>query len=311
MSHTPLFSVVIPVHNRRHLIDETLQAVDAQTFRDFELVVVDDGSTDGTADRVRELRPDALVLRQENRGCAAARNHGAARARGVYLAFLDSDDCWLPDTLAVFAQVIHEHREPSIICGVLLPFSGRVADVAAPADRSVHATAYDDFHRGASRERWALGVAHTVIRREAYLAVGGCAEKDVNWTDSDVLFKAGTASGCVVLQAPVTLLYREHEGATTRNFDKGLAGAEYVIDQERRGAYPGGPERAHERRQQITQRTRALSSLMLSHGRPGPALRLYRWTLGWNLSLRRWRYLVAVPLAAAIPPLRRRLPTSR
>jgi glycosyltransferase involved in cell wall biosynthesis len=96
----PLVSVIIPTYNRADLVRQALASVKAQTFRDFEIVVVDDGGTDGTHEVLsadRELR----VLRHPHRcGVAAARNTGAAAARGKWLAFLDSDDLWLPDKLA-------------------------------------------------------------------------------------------------------------------------------------------------------------------------------------------------------------------
>ena len=98
----PLVSVVIPSYNRSSLLMQTLASVRGQTFRDFEVLVVDDGSTDDTATRVRELgAEDGRIhyLYQANQGPAAARNAGASYARGAFIAFLDSDDLWLPDKL--------------------------------------------------------------------------------------------------------------------------------------------------------------------------------------------------------------------
>ena len=96
----PLVSVIIPTYNRAGLVQQALASVKAQTFRDFEIVVVDDGSTDGT-DEVLSAEPELLVLRHPCcQGVAAARNTGVAAAQGEWLAFLDSDDLWLPDKLA-------------------------------------------------------------------------------------------------------------------------------------------------------------------------------------------------------------------
>jgi glycosyltransferase involved in cell wall biosynthesis len=96
----PLVSVIIPTYNRADLVRQALASVKAQTFRDFEVVVVDDGGADGTYEALA-AGPELRVLRHPcRRGVAAARNTGVGAARGEWLAFLDSDDLWLPDKLA-------------------------------------------------------------------------------------------------------------------------------------------------------------------------------------------------------------------
>ena len=102
MVEAPLVSVVIPAYNRAHTILRALDAVLIQTFRDFELIVVDDGSGDHTAEIVRQRAdPRVRVISHDvNRGAAAARNTGVRNASGKYAAFCDSDDEWLPEKLA-------------------------------------------------------------------------------------------------------------------------------------------------------------------------------------------------------------------
>lgn len=96
----PRVSVIIPTYNRRDLLGEAIRSVLEQSFRDFELIVVDDGSTDGTEQRIREEFAGRLrYIRQENRGPSAARNRGVAASREEWIAFLDSDDLWLPKKL--------------------------------------------------------------------------------------------------------------------------------------------------------------------------------------------------------------------
>ena len=97
----PAVSVVVPAYNVAGFIGEALESVFAQTFEDFEVIVVNDGSPD-TEELERALAPYAgrlVYLRQENRGPSAARNHGIRRARGRYVALLDGDDAWLPNYL--------------------------------------------------------------------------------------------------------------------------------------------------------------------------------------------------------------------
>src|SRR5687768_4619560 len=95
----PEVSVVVPAFNAAETIQAAIQSVSAQTFQDLELIVVDDGSTDGTADVVKRLAPNAVVITQRNAGPGAARNAGIARASGRFVGFLDADDLWFPNKL--------------------------------------------------------------------------------------------------------------------------------------------------------------------------------------------------------------------
>ena len=109
----PLVSVIIPTYNRADLVRQAVASVKAQTYRDFEIVVVDDGGTDGTYE-VLSAGPELRVLRHPHRrGVAAARNLGVAAARGEWLAFLDSDDLWLPDKLA--RQILLLEGQPELL----------------------------------------------------------------------------------------------------------------------------------------------------------------------------------------------------
>ena len=94
----PLVSIVIPAYNAAKYIGETLESVRAQTFRDYEIIVVDDGSRDNSIG-VAARFGGVICTRQSNRGAAAARNIGIHLARGKYVAFLDADDLWLPRKL--------------------------------------------------------------------------------------------------------------------------------------------------------------------------------------------------------------------
>lgn len=96
-----MVSVIIPVRDRVDLVGRAIRSVCAQTFSDFELIVVDDGSVDGTQERVQSEYGEqvALLRLPRSRGVSAARNHGMAAARGKWIAFLDSDDEWCPDKL--------------------------------------------------------------------------------------------------------------------------------------------------------------------------------------------------------------------
>ena len=92
-------SVVIPSYNRKHTLDRALQSVLDQTSRVDEVILVDDGSTDGSSEMVRQQFPEVIVVKQPNLGVSAARNRGIAKARCEWIALLDSDDSWLPQKI--------------------------------------------------------------------------------------------------------------------------------------------------------------------------------------------------------------------
>ena len=94
-----------------------LDSVFAQTWTNYEVIVADDGSTDGTGDVLATYGDRIRVVTQQNSGPGTARNLGIELARGEYLAFLDSDDVWFPWTLASYARAIHDYGQPTIIAG--------------------------------------------------------------------------------------------------------------------------------------------------------------------------------------------------
>src|SRR5689334_24122006 len=128
---SPTVSVIIPAYNAAAFIGETLDSVFAQTFADFEVIVVNDGSPDTEAlERELARYPEKLrYIKQENQGAAAARNTGIKAARGEFVAFLDADDTWLPVFLEKQLELLE--RTPAdvvwadaLICGDS-PLAGR------------------------------------------------------------------------------------------------------------------------------------------------------------------------------------------
>jgi GT2 family glycosyltransferase len=101
---TPTVSVIIPTYNRWPMVGEAVHSVLAQSYSAFELIVVDDGSSDGTVEKLAGFDVRLRIFRQANRGVSAARNFAVKQARGRYLAFLDSDDLWQPRKLAIQTQ---------------------------------------------------------------------------------------------------------------------------------------------------------------------------------------------------------------
>lgn len=175
---TPAFSVVIPLYEKAREIGATIASVRAQTCTDWELVVVDDGSTDGGPELVAAI-PDARIrlLRQRNAGASAARNAGIRAARAEHVAFLDADDLWDPDYLETLAGLIRRHpgmgayatayrvREPD---GRVRPI--RLAGLDAPEGPM------PEYFLSASAGEQPLHTSSTCVPRGLALALGGFRE---------------------------------------------------------------------------------------------------------------------------------------
>ncbi len=118
----PRISAIIPVHNRAQYVVEAIRSVLAQTCPVGEIWAIDDGSTDGSADAIQQFGPPVRYHYQTNRGAAAARNQGVALATGELLAFLDSDDRWLPDKLALQLAAFEQNPALAMVFGHVRQF---------------------------------------------------------------------------------------------------------------------------------------------------------------------------------------------
>jgi glycosyltransferase involved in cell wall biosynthesis len=175
----PSVSVVLPTHQRRELVRRAVASVLAQTYRDFELIVVDDGSTDGTREALEGVDERLRYRWQPNRGVSAARNAGLRLARGPIVAFLDSDDRWLPDHLAVLTDLLARHPK-AVLASTCRGFV--VKGRERPSDARV-ADSWEAVFRASS----AGFVPCLAVRRWALLAVGGFDQRLPAAVDTDLL----------------------------------------------------------------------------------------------------------------------------
>jgi glycosyltransferase involved in cell wall biosynthesis len=209
-------SAIIPTYNHAAFLRGALESVFAQSCCPLEVVVVDDGSTDETAEVLRVYEGRIRVLRRPNRGVAAARNAGAAVASGELLAFLDADDAWLPAKLE--RQTARFGVEPGIglvHCGVM-EVDGRGRQLRARLDgmEGWVSTEMLLFRRGVILG----GGSAAVIRRAAFLDVGGFDEALSTSADWDLYYRVARRYP-VGFVPEVLVRYRVHSGNMHRNVD--------------------------------------------------------------------------------------------
>jgi GT2 family glycosyltransferase len=299
----PLFSIVIPTYNRARLLEETLASVFAQEETDFEVLVVDDGSTDDTLATLARYGDRVRVLRQANAGQGVARNLGIQEARGEYVAFLDSDDLWFPWTLSTYRQALQQHDGPAVVMGRARSFvrAEELARVGPEPLRTLHFTDY----LASAEERFVRTACAVAVRTEALRRVGGFTSLRVNAEDYDLLFRLGTEPGFAFVEAPVTVGYRQHADSSSKTLERSHQGTVYLLAQEQQGRYPGGAARRRERLSMLLFGLRHVTHWLLANQRRDLALDLYRRGLRLHLEAPRWRYVLGFPPWALASSLRR------
>ena len=180
MTSTPLVSVIIPTYNRAALLCQTIDNVFQQTYRNFELIVVDDGSTDETQSRLRQYGDRIRVITQANAGAAVARNRGIAVAHGEIIAFQDSDDLWQPTKLERQVALLGkmDTSVPCCLCNAVMRFVNR-EEVTSFAISLIHPVHEEGIWLNVPEvlaTRFILFNQTVAIRREALERVGGFDE---------------------------------------------------------------------------------------------------------------------------------------
>jgi glycosyltransferase involved in cell wall biosynthesis len=194
----PLVSAVIPVFNGARFLEEALRSAVQQDYRPLEIIVVDDGSTDGSAAIARSFA-EVTYLRQENRGVAAARNAGVAAGRGEIIAFLDQDDRWRPGKLAAQVAYLEAHPEVGIVLARMRAFLEPGSEPPSWFRPSLLEKDVDGLTPGTY-----------VVRRRLFESVGPFNEDFATASDSDWLLRARRAGETLPVVPEVLLDYRVH-----------------------------------------------------------------------------------------------------
>lgn len=208
----PEVSVIIPTYNSAHYLTAAVDSALAQTYQDLEVLVIDDGSTDGTNEMMRRYGSPVRYLRQPNAGVAAARNQGIAESGGRYVAFLDADDTWYPHKLERQIAELKKHPEYRLCYSAFTLVTSDL--IALGTQRSLrHASALEDLLLRGN----VVGSICTVLCERSLLettvkfdlALSQCA-------DWDMWVHLASLTDFLYLDEPL-VTYRQHGASMSRN----------------------------------------------------------------------------------------------
>lgn len=215
---TPRVSVIIPAYNAEAFIGECLDSVIGQTYQDFEIVVVNDGSSDATESVLKRYRDRIVYFVQENRGVAAARNIGLGLASGEFVALLDADDYWLPEYLERQVSLLEKRMTAALVCSdVYLLADGKVTRTLSVISSERHLLRKPINY-------WHIFVSSVVAHRRAIIDVGGFDESLRYMEDLDLWMRLARA-GYEFMHNPLPLaVYRMHASNATGDLGRKIDG---------------------------------------------------------------------------------------
>jgi glycosyltransferase involved in cell wall biosynthesis len=221
-TYSPLVSIIVPIYNCAHFLPDALDSILAQQYPNMEIIVVDDGSSDSSAEVAEAYGASVKVIRQKNQGPAAARNRGVRESSGEYLAFLDGDDAWLPGKLLAQMQHFASHEEVGIVYGRFKRWrvneEGRYPSVKTFITTENNGSIDDKESGWIYHELLLDGVIHiitAVIPRSLYDTLGGFDESMHVGEDYDFWLRASRLVQAHKLSRDVAL-YRISPNSTTR-----------------------------------------------------------------------------------------------
>lgn len=233
MNHTPLISVVIPTFNRMLQVQAAVRSVLAQTYSQFEVIIVDDGSTDGTGQALQTLiskddcnRGRVRYFFRPNQGQSSARNMGIGKARGELVAFLDSDDVWLPEKLEWQLLALDQYRDKCSACitdARLVDKRERDTSAFRESGRTYEEPLGMDFEavRSLVKSRDPFWLSTLLVRADAIKQIGLFDDQLGYAEDHDLFFRLSLVTPFCYVNRSLSLLDRSKspEGSDCRPWD--------------------------------------------------------------------------------------------
>lgn len=216
----PRVSVIIPTYNSERYIDAAIKSVLSQTHAPAEIIVVDDGSTDGTAVALQPYRELIRYVHQKNSGEPAARNRGLREAGSEYIAFLDADDVWHPNKLELQMAYFEAHPDCAFVYTDMSTF-----DESGTIDASMKERFQMKLQEGWIFEalfmRTLFGSGSVVLRKECFEKVGHFDESFLIGSDYEMWLRISRVFQAGFVDKPL-LLYRQHPGMSTRGLGRAM-----------------------------------------------------------------------------------------
>ena len=191
MNDTIYFSIVIPLYNKFEYIQKTIDSVLSQTYPYFEVIVVDDGSTDGSSSIIEILYDERIrLIKQENKGVSAARNRGISESKFEFIAFIDGDDWWNQDFLATITHLIHDYPNLDLFATKYAMFKNNRVEIShdglSPRMKNI---SFNLFEIGLNNTQATLPInsSNIVIRKKSLLEVG-CFDERIHFFEDYDLF---------------------------------------------------------------------------------------------------------------------------
>ena len=210
-----IISVIIPAYNAERTILDTIASVQQQTFADFELIVINDGSTDGTLELLQSVKDDRLqVFSYENGGLPTARNRGIERSQGEFIAFLDADDLWATDKLELQLASLQAHPEAGLAYSWTYYRFNSEQDSYADTSNSFEGYVYADL----LVKNFLQSGSNPLIRREVINSVGLFDPALKACEDWDFYLRIG-AKWNFALVKKVQIIYRQSSSSMTSKLD--------------------------------------------------------------------------------------------
>lgn len=205
-----LVSILMPAYNRADYIAESIRSVQAQTWQNWELLIVNDGSKDNTAEIVAEYSskdPRVILINQPNAGCGAARNTGLSHAKGNWIAYLDSDDLWTPDKLEIQLAAAAEHPDVDVIYSRGWMFFDTDLTNREPYNSVYGVYEGKDMYRMLYR-RNDIPILSVIVKRSMVDKVG--PQSNITIEDYDYWMRIGKAGGRFYGIDQALFFYRRH-----------------------------------------------------------------------------------------------------
>ena len=201
----PKVSVIIPTYNRASLISRAVDSVLAQTFKDYEVIIIDDGSKDNTKEVLESYTGRVKYIYQNNGGISVARNRGIEESNGKYIAFLDSDDYWAPEKLEMQAKILDENPKVGIVY-VRMPIVNEKGEVLGMKPNGISGKNFQELLRV-----WGdLPTSSVMTRRECFDRVGVFDENLPPMEDIDMWLRIAHSYDLYEIEGKVLAYYFRH-----------------------------------------------------------------------------------------------------